>query len=132
MILYFMFFIWFACTLPREVLIASNSPGTLISASSFLFDIGVWLSSISGLLAKFECILTKISGCASATYQAPRLIQSIAQDRAVRGLELFEVGVGGSNIPLRAIILCGFIALVFILIGNLKGKNGAIMVNCTL
>lgn len=83
-------------------------------------------------LAKFECIVTKISGCASATYQAPRLIQSIAQDRAVRGLELFEVGVGGSNIPLRAIILCGFIALVFILIGNLKGKNGAIMVNCTL
>ena len=34
---------------------------------------------------------------------------------------MFEVGVGGSNIPLRAIILCGVIALVFILIGNLKG-----------
>jgi len=106
MVLYFLFFVWFACTLPREVLIASNSPGTLISASSFLFDIGVWLSSISG--------------CASATYQAPRLIQSIAHDRAIRGLELFEVGVGSSNIPLRAIILCGLLALVFILIGNLK------------
>jgi len=106
MVLYLMFFIWFACTMSRDILIASNSPGTLISASSFLFDIGVWLSSISG--------------CASATYQAPRLIQSIAADRAIRGLELFEVGVGGSNIPLRAIILCGVIALVFILIGNLK------------
>ena len=61
-------------------------------------------------------------GCASATYQAPRLIQSIAHDRAIRGLELFEVGVGSSNIPLRAIILCGLLALVFILIGNLKGS----------
>ena len=28
-------------------------------------------------------------GCASATYQAPRLIQSIAADRAIRGLEIF-------------------------------------------
>ena len=93
--------------MPRNVLIMSNSPGTLISASSFLFDIGVWLSSISG--------------CASATYQAPRLIQSIAADRAIRGLELFEVGVGGNSIPLRAIVLCGFVALIFILIGNLKG-----------
>ena len=92
----------------------SNSPGTLISASAFLFDIGVWLSSISG--------------CASATYQAPRLIQSIAADRAIRGLELFEVGVGGNSIPLRAIVLCGLIALIFILIGNLKGlsRNGEI------
>ena len=68
-----------------------------------------------------SCYRCYVLGCASATYQAPRLIQSIAADRSIRGLELFEVGVGGSNIPLRAIILCGFVALIFILIGNLKG-----------
>ena len=65
--------------MPRNVLIMSNSPGTLISASAFLFDIGVWLSSISG--------------CASATYQAPRLIQSIAADRAIDHLDAVLVTV---------------------------------------
>jgi len=59
----------------------------------------------------FEC---NCVGCASATYQAPRLIQSIAGDRAIRGLELFEVGIGSSKIPLRAIILVGIIATIFI------------------
>ena len=60
-------------------------------------------------------------GCASATYQAPRLIQSIAADRAIRGLEIFEVGIGSSKIPLRGIILVGLISIIFILVGNLKG-----------
>ena len=50
------------------------------------------------------------------------MIQSIAGDRAIRGLELFEVGIGSSKIPLRAIILVGVIAVVFIIIGNLKGN----------
>lgn len=51
---------------------------------------------------------------------APRLIQSIAQDRAIRGLEFLEVGIGASKIPLRAILVVGLIALVFILVGDLK------------
>ena len=62
-------------------------------------------------------------GCASATYQAPRLIQSIAADRAIRGLEIFEVGIGSSKIPLRGIILVGLISIIFILVGNLKGMD---------
>ena len=63
---------------------------------------------------------------------APRLIQSIAEDRAIRGLEFLEVGIGPSKIPLRAILVVGLISLIFILAGDLKTISPIIAISFLL
>jgi amino acid transporter len=65
-------------------------------------------------------------------FSAPRLIQAIAEDRVIRGFEFLEVGVGPSKIPLRAIIIVGIIALIFILIGDLKTISPIITISFLL
>ncbi|CAG5095943.1 Oidioi.mRNA.OKI2018_I69.XSR.g14410.t2.cds [Oikopleura dioica] len=105
-ILYIIFIIYFGATCTREALVSNQMIGGLISASKLLFNIGIYISSISGV--------------ATCTYGAPRLIRSIAEDGSIKGLEYFEVTWGASKVPVRAILLVGLIAIIFLLAGDIN------------
>ena len=51
---------------------------------------------------------------------APRLVRAIAEDRSIKGLEYFEVTWGASKVPVRAILLVGLVAIVFLLAGDIN------------
>ena len=59
----------------------------------------------------------KVYRCIS---RAPRLIRSIAEDGSIKGLEYFEVTWGASKVPVRAILLVGLIAIIFLLAGDIN------------
>ena len=65
-------------------------------------------------------------------FSAPRLIQSIAQDGAIRGFGFLEVGIGPNKIPLRAIIVVGIISFVFIMAGDLQTISPIIAISFLL
>ncbi|CBY23023.1 unnamed protein product [Oikopleura dioica] len=105
-VLYIVFIIYFGASCTREALVENQMIGGLISASKLLFNIGIYISSISGV--------------ATCTYGAPRLVRAIAEDRSIKGLEYFEVTWSASKVPVRAILLVGLIAIIFLLAGDIN------------
>ena len=96
----------FAGTVPREVLRADYTSMKRVSALPLLVDAGVIAATLSSGMASF--------------LGAPRILQSLAQDRIFPFLLPFAKGVGPSGNPRRGVLLSGGIALGTIALGNLN------------
>lgn len=78
-LLYLMFVITLAATVSRDVLLTNFSIATDISAITVLLLAGLYVSSMSS--------------CLGAMYGTPRVLQSIANERVIPGLEALGHGV---------------------------------------
>lgn len=95
-----------AGTVPLESLATDMGAARRISSVGWLFDAGVIAATISSGMASF--------------LGAPRILQSLAQDRIVLALTPFAKGAGPSENPRRATVLTLGIALAVVAIGGLN------------
>jgi amino acid transporter len=95
----------FAGTLPREELIRDYAAMGRIALSDVLVAAGVFAATLSSAMASFM--------------GAPRILQSLAQDRLFPMLLPFAKGAGPTHNPRRGILLSGTIALGTISLGRL-------------
>jgi amino acid transporter len=96
----------FAGTLPREELVRDYEAMGRVALFQPLVVAGVFAATLSSAMASFM--------------GAPRILQSLAEDRLFSLLLPFARGTGPHNNPRRGILLSGFIALVTISLGQLN------------
>ncbi len=96
----------FAGTLPRVELLRDYSAMGKVSLMPSLIVAGVFAATLSSAMASFM--------------GAPRILQSLAEDRLFPWLLPFARGVGPANNPRRGIVLAGVVALATISLGQLN------------
>ncbi len=89
-----------------EALATDLGASRRLSSVGWLFDAGVIAATISSGMASF--------------LGAPRILQSLAQDRIVLALTPFAKGVGPSENPRRATVLTFALAIAVVALGNLN------------
>jgi len=96
----------FAGTLPLNVLMSDYQAMKRVASINFLIDAGVIAATLSSAMASF--------------LGAPRILQSMAQDRIFPFLLLFAKGYGTTGNPRRGVLLSAGIAFGTIALGNLN------------
>ena len=96
----------FAASTPLEVLSKDYSAMQKVAKWPVLVDAGVVAATLSSAMASF--------------LGAPRILQSLAQDKIFPFLTPFAKGAGASGNPRRGLLLAAGIALVTVLLGNLN------------
>ncbi|KAI8438435.1 hypothetical protein MSG28_010955 [Choristoneura fumiferana] len=105
-LLYLMFVITLAATVSRDVLLTNFSIATDISAITVLLLAGLYVSSMSS--------------CLGAMYGTPRVLQSIANERVIPGLETLGHGRGPNKVPLYSMVVVAIVTITFIIIGDIN------------
>jgi amino acid transporter len=95
----------FAGTLPREELVHDYEAMERVALIQPLIVAGVFAATLSSAMASFM--------------GAPRILQSLAEDRLFNALLPFARGAGPQNNPHRGIVLSGVLALATISLGRL-------------
>ncbi|NLW68219.1 MAG: amino acid permease [Bacteriovoracaceae bacterium] len=103
---YFSTAVIMAGALPRTVLTDDYSSMKQASAIGMLVDAGVIAATLSSAMASF--------------LGAPRILQSMANDRIFPFLRFFAKGYGPANNPRRGVILSALIAFMTISLGELN------------
>jgi amino acid transporter len=96
----------FAGAQPNEELASDGMAMKRLSAMPLLFNMGVIAATLSSALASF--------------LGAPRILQAMAQDNVLPGLQIFTGGSEADGNPRRAVLLTAMIALSVVAIGNLN------------
>ena len=96
----------FAGGLPREVLSQDYASMKRLASVGFIIDAGVIAATLSSGMASF--------------LGAPRILQSLAQDRIFPFLRPFAKGAGATGNPRRGVLLSCGIALATVALGNLN------------
>jgi amino acid transporter len=96
----------FAGTLPQQELVRDYTAMNRVALYEPLILAGVFAATLSSAMASFM--------------GAPRILQSLAEDRLFRWLLPFAKGSGPSHNPRRGILLAGAIALATISLGQLN------------
>jgi amino acid transporter len=96
----------FAGALPREVLSQDYASMKRVASIGFIIDAGVIAATLSSGMASF--------------LGAPRILQSLAQDRIFPFLAPFAKGAGATGNPRRGVLLSCGIAFSTIALGNLN------------
>jgi len=96
----------FAGTLPRQELLRDYTAMNRVALYEPLIVAGVFAATLSSAMASFM--------------GAPRILQSLAEDRLFRWLMPFAKGSGPLHNPRRGILLAGAIALATISLGQLN------------
>ena len=96
----------FAGALPREVLSQDYASMKRVASIGFIIDAGVIAATLSSGMASF--------------LGAPRILQSLAQDRIFPFLLPFAKGAGATGNPRRGVVLSCGIALATVALGNLN------------
>lgn len=117
-ILYLLFVLLLGSTCLRSALQEDFMIAEKVSAVSFLWLAGLYMSSTSS--------------CSTGLYGAPRVLQSIADQNVVPFIKCFGKGFGPNKTPVIAICFVALLALVFILIGNLNVISPMITCNFML
>jgi len=105
-LVYLCFAFLLAGSLPRDILSQDYAAMKRVASLSFLVDAGVIAATLSSGLASF--------------LGAPRILQSLAQDRIFPFLMPFAEGVGPHQNPRRGVLLSAGIAYATIALGNLN------------
>lgn len=105
MVVYVGFAILFAAAVPGAELVADYDAMRKVSVLPALIDAGVIAATISSALASF--------------LGAPRILQSLAQDRVFPVLSPFAKGHGAAGNPRRGVLLSAVIALAVVGLGSL-------------
>ncbi|XP_063821210.1 solute carrier family 12 member 8 [Ostrinia nubilalis] len=104
--LYLMFIITLAATVTREALLNTFSITADISAVRVLLLAGLYVSSMSS--------------CLGAMYGTPRVLQSIANEKVIPGLDALGRGRGPNKVPIYAMVVVAIITITFIIIGGIN------------
>jgi len=104
-LVYFSIAVIFAASNPLEVLTGDYGAMKKTSSFGFLIDAGVIAATLSSAMASF--------------LGAPRILQSLAQDKIFFFLNFFAKGAGAGNNPRRGVLLSFLIGIIVILIGQL-------------
>uniref|UniRef100_A0A1B6CXS0 SLC12A transporter C-terminal domain-containing protein n=1 Tax=Clastoptera arizonana TaxID=38151 RepID=A0A1B6CXS0_9HEMI len=78
------------------------------------------LVSVIGPLIYIGCFAATLSSALASLVSAPKVFQALCNDRLYPYIEYFGKGYGKNNEPVRGYVLTFFIAIVFILIGQLN------------
>lgn len=105
-IIYLSAAVMFAGAMPITDLSSDYGAMNRVASIGWLISAGVLAATISSAMASF--------------LGAPRILQSLAQDRVFPFLAPFAHGVGTTNNPRRGILLSGGIALATVGLGNLN------------
>lgn len=105
-IVYLALIVLLAGAVPLSSLATDMGAARRISSVGWLFDAGVIAATISSGMASF--------------LGAPRILQSLANDRIVLALTPFAKGAGPSENPRRATVLTFAIAIAVVALGNLN------------
>lgn len=77
------------------------------------------LVSVFGPLIYAGCFAATLSSALASLVSAPKVFQALCNDKLYPYIEFFGKGYGRNNEPVRGYILTFFIAIIFILIGQL-------------
>ena len=105
-LIYFGAALFFAGTLPQDVLAGDYDAMSKVAWLPFLVTLGVFAATLSSAMASF--------------LGAPRILQSLAGDKIFPLLNVFAQGSGATNNPRRAILLATLIAVITVGLGNLN------------
>ncbi|KAL5259781.1 hypothetical protein ACHWQZ_G010028 [Mnemiopsis leidyi] len=105
-VLYYVFVIFLACTVQKELLLSDYMIASEISWISWMFLIGLYIASLSSILGSL--------------YGAPRVFQCIALDNIIPIIGVFGKGRGANNEPVIATITVSLVSLCFVLVGHLN------------
>jgi amino acid transporter len=105
-VVYFGAAVVFSASLPSGILQSDFSAMKGVAAFGFLIDAGIIGATLSSAMASF--------------LGAPRILQSLAQDRIFKWLLPFAKGAGPSNNPRRGILLSCLIAYATVGLGELN------------
>lgn len=111
-VVYLALIVLLAGAVPLASLATDMGAPRRLSAVGWLFDAGVIAATISSGMASF--------------LGAPRILQSLAQDRIVLALTPFAKGAGPSENPRRATVLTFAIAIAVVALGNLNLVAGLV------
>ncbi|XP_050666261.1 solute carrier family 12 member 8 [Leptidea sinapis] len=104
--LYLMFVITLAATVTREALLTNFSITTDLSAVKILLLAGLYVSSMSS--------------CLGAMYGTPRVLQSIANEKVIPGLDALGHGRGPNRVPIYSMVVVAIVTVTFIIIGDIN------------
>lgn len=104
--LYLMFIITLAATVTREALLKNFSITADISAVIVLLLAGLYVSSMSS--------------CLGAMYGTPRVLQSIANEKVIPGLDILGHGRGPNKVPIYSMVVVAIVTVTFIIIGDIN------------
>ncbi|XP_047528989.1 solute carrier family 12 member 8 [Vanessa atalanta] len=104
--LYLMFIITLAATVTRDALLKNFSITADISAVTILLLAGLYVSSMSS--------------CLGAMYGTPRVLQSIANEKVIPGLEVLGHGRGPNKVPIYSMVVVAVVTVTFIIIGDIN------------
>jgi amino acid transporter len=105
-VIYFSVAVIFAGALPNKELSHDYQAMERIASMAWLIHVGVIAATLSSAMASF--------------LGAPRILQSLAQDRIFPSLRFFGQGAGTTQNPRRGVLLSGGIALATVGLGNLN------------
>jgi len=105
-VVYFTVAVIFAGAMPVESLRGDYAAMQRVASIGIIVSMGVVAATLSSAMASF--------------LGAPRILQSVAQDRIFPFLQFFARGEGEANNPRRGVILSGCIALATVSLGKLN------------
>ncbi|XP_067637387.1 solute carrier family 12 member 8 [Eurosta solidaginis] len=104
--LYLVFLLFLGATCTRPTLLKDYMISVKVSAVPFLLLAGIYVSSMSS--------------CLGAMYGTPRVLQSIANENVIPGLDLLGKGRGPNKVPLYAMGVVAVVTVSFIIVGDIN------------
>ncbi|XP_055379772.1 solute carrier family 12 member 8 [Condylostylus longicornis] len=104
--LYLVFILFLGATCRRDILYTDFMIAVKVSAVQFLLLAGIYVSSMSS--------------CLGAMYGTPRVLQSIANENVIPGIEILGKGRGPNKVPLYSMAVVATITITFIIVGDIN------------
>lgn len=104
--LYLVFALFLGATCQRSVLLTDYMIAVKVSAFQFLLLAGIYVSSMSS--------------CLGAMYGTPRVLQSIANENVIPGIEILGKGRGPNKVPLYSMAVVATVTITFIIVGDIN------------
>ncbi|EDW65371.1 solute carrier family 12 member 8 [Drosophila virilis] len=104
--LYLVFVLFLGATCKRATLYTDFMISVKVSAVHFLLLAGIYVSSMSS--------------CLGAMYGTPRVLQSIAKENVIPGIDALGKGRGPNKVPLYAMAVVALVTVTFIIVGDIN------------
>ncbi|BFG00252.1 solute carrier family 12 member 8 [Drosophila madeirensis] len=104
--LYLVFVLFLGATCQRAILYEDFMISVKVSAVHFLLLAGIYVSSMSS--------------CLGAMYGTPRVLQSIAKESVIPGIDVLGKGRGPNKVPLYAMAIVALVTVTFIMVGDIN------------
>ncbi|XP_016948501.1 solute carrier family 12 member 8 [Drosophila biarmipes] len=104
--LYLVFVLFLGATCQRSDLYTDYTISVKVAAVNCLLLAGIYVSSMSS--------------CLGAMYGTPRVLQSIAKESVIPGIDILGKGRGPNKVPLYAMAIVALVTVTFIVVGDIN------------